>query len=53
MMTSVAQPQCWICGQPCKLEECKADENGHAVHAHCYAVKLALDVAATVHRPPE
>ena len=41
MMPSTSQPQCWICSQPCHLEDCKIDEEGHAVHDECYAVKLA------------
>jgi hypothetical protein len=43
MMPSTSQPQCWICSQPCQLEDCKIDEEGHAVHDECYAAKLALE----------
>ena len=35
MMPSTSQPQCWICGQSCHLEDCKIDEEGHAVHDEC------------------
>jgi hypothetical protein len=31
---------CFICHQPCSLEECKIDEIGNAVHEKCYAVKV-------------
>jgi len=27
---------CAICGKPCPLEGCVTDEEGRAVHAHCY-----------------
>jgi hypothetical protein len=43
MMPSTFQPQCWICSQPCQLEDCKIDEEGHAVHDECYAAKLAVE----------
>jgi hypothetical protein len=31
---------CFICDQPCSLEECKIDEIGNAVHEKCYAIKV-------------
>ncbi len=34
-------PECWICGKPCPLENCKIDERGCAVHEECYIAKLA------------
>lgn len=34
-------PRCWICHQPVRLEDCKIDEQGRAVHEHCYAAMLA------------
>jgi hypothetical protein len=40
MMPSTSLPQCWLCGQPCPLEDCTIDENGHAVHESCYFSKL-------------
>jgi len=32
---------CAICGEPVKLEPCKIDEDGEAVHDKCYLAKLA------------
>ena len=31
---------CSICAIPVKLEECKTDEEGRAVHEQCYVTKL-------------
>jgi hypothetical protein len=31
---------CFICEQPCFLEECKIDEVGNAVHEKCYTAKV-------------
>jgi hypothetical protein len=31
---------CPVCGEPCELTTCKVDEDGHAVHEHCYVLKL-------------
>ena len=28
---------CWICGRPIPLEECKTDDYGHVVHEACYS----------------
>ena len=39
-MPSTSQPQCWICGEAPptgRLQDCKIDEEGHAVHDECYA----------------
>ena len=33
---------CWICGSACRLEDCKTDELGLAVHEDCYALRMAL-----------
>jgi hypothetical protein len=33
---------CWICGRAVRLEECKVDEYGLAVHEECQTLKLAL-----------
>jgi hypothetical protein len=33
---------CWICGKPCRLEDCKIDEQGLPVHEECYVAKLVL-----------
>jgi len=49
MMPSTSLPQCWLCGQPCPLEDCTVDENGHAVHESCYFSKLELEKS----KPPE
>jgi len=39
---SAASPAlCVICGTPVRLEHCKIDENGAAVHDRCYIAKLA------------
>lgn len=32
---------CSICGMPVRLDQCKTDENGHAVHAGCYVEKVS------------
>lgn len=32
---------CAVCGMPVKLEECKTDEDGEAVHGACYLTKIA------------
>ena len=34
---------CVICGKPVALETAKTDDDGHAVHAQCYAQKMASD----------
>jgi hypothetical protein len=31
---------CAICNGVCDLTSCKADEQGHPVHEHCYTMKL-------------
>jgi uncharacterized OB-fold protein len=31
---------CWICGRAVKLEDCKVDEHGLAVHELCHFAKL-------------
>jgi hypothetical protein len=33
---------CWICGRAVRLEDCKVDEYGLAVHEECQTLKLAL-----------
>jgi hypothetical protein len=33
---------CAVCGQPVKLEECKTDEDGAAVHAACYISRIGV-----------
>ena len=40
-------PICPLCNEPVVLETCKADEQGRAVHEHCYAMKV------TIHRVPQ
>jgi len=32
---------CAICFQPIDLKKSKTDEDGHAVHEDCYALKMA------------
>ncbi len=31
---------CWMCGRSIRLEECKIDELGLAVHENCYVAKV-------------
>ena len=38
-----ATPNCWICGRPAELENCKIDEHGQPMHEHCYVAKLVSD----------
>ena len=33
---------CWICGRAVRLDTCKTDEHGCAVHEQCYVAKIAL-----------
>ena len=33
---------CWICGSPCRLEDCKTDEQGLPVHGDCYVRRVTL-----------
>lgn len=33
---------CWICGRIVRLDACKTDEHGCAVHEQCYVAKMAL-----------
>lgn len=33
-------PECVICNDSVRLEECKADENGQAIHEECYVSKI-------------
>jgi hypothetical protein len=39
-------PVCVICRESVKLEECKADENGRAVHEECYVSKITRESLA-------
>jgi hypothetical protein len=41
-MRPLTVPVCYICGDPVPLEDCKTDENGHAVHEECYLVREKL-----------
>ncbi len=45
-------PECWICGQPCPLEDCKVDETGLPVHEKCQVARLALLNALLVDGTP-
>jgi hypothetical protein len=38
-------PECVICKGSVKLEECKADENGQAIHEECYVSKITLEAS--------
>ncbi len=40
-MASFFISRCWICDEGISLESCPIDEFGEAVHAKCYAAKLA------------
>ncbi len=33
-------PVCALCGQPCSVEACLADDRGRPVHENCYVSKL-------------
>lgn len=35
------RPSCWICSIPVRLERCKIDEYGRAVHETCHVSRLA------------
>jgi hypothetical protein len=48
MTPSTPLPQCWICGQPCPLEDCTVDEQGRAVHEPCYVARLEREAV----KPP-
>ena len=37
---------CWICGNEVRLEACKTDEHGLAVHEECYVLTLRLKTMA-------
>jgi ribosome-binding protein aMBF1 (putative translation factor) len=39
---------CWLCGKAVKLEDCKIDEHGLAVHEDCYVVRVALSATRTI-----
>jgi hypothetical protein len=47
-----AVPNCWICGKPVRLENCKIDEHGQAVHEDCYAMRLKLE-GTCAHTPEQ
>lgn len=42
MVFSTPTTDCWICGKPCPLEDCKIDERGRAMHEECYVTHVAL-----------
>ncbi len=42
-MTTDPAQRCWICDQPIRLEDCKIDEHGRAVHETCYVAKVSLE----------
>jgi len=39
--SSTCAVPCSICGVPVRLDQCKIDENGLAVHARCYVEKVS------------
>jgi len=45
MTTDDPTPHCWICGEPVRLEDCKIDEQGRAVHENCYITRVLPDRA--------
>lgn len=45
MATHDPTPHCWICGEPVRLEDCKIDELGRAVHENCYITRVLPDRA--------
>jgi hypothetical protein len=38
----IPQKNCWICGKTVKLEDCKVDEHGLAVHENCYVTRITF-----------
>jgi len=48
MVTAVRLTRCWICGDTCRLEDCKIDEHGLPVHEVCYVASVALKKATSV-----
>lgn len=47
MATAVGLTRCRICGNTCRLEDCKIDEDGLPVHEVCYVASVALRKATT------
>jgi hypothetical protein len=43
-------PRCVVCGKPVKLDSCKTNERGQALHAEC-AVKSTHDQHEPFYRP--
>jgi len=39
----IRKPSCWICGKQVTLNNCKTDENGHAVHEACYVASIKTE----------
>jgi hypothetical protein len=39
--SSTREVRCSICGVPVRLDQCKTDENGLAVHSRCYVEKVS------------
>ncbi len=42
----VTPTYCWICGNAVRLEQCKIDAQGQAIHEKCYVAKLVLEKGA-------
>lgn len=42
---------CWICGNRVRLESCKIDEHGQAVHEECYIAKTTFQNGNTPQSP--
>jgi len=36
----VSRPRCPLCNKEVSLETANSDENGHAVHKHCYVLRI-------------
>ncbi len=41
-MQFLHSPACDICGEPVRLETCKTNDRGQAVHELCYVESVAL-----------
>lgn len=50
-MTIPITHECWVCGAPVSLEECKVDEHGEVVHETCYVTKVARSKIVPVPAP--
>jgi ribosome-binding protein aMBF1 (putative translation factor) len=40
--TNVLPRSCWMCGRTIRLDDCKIDEHGMAVHEDCYVSRVMM-----------